>query len=571
MKQPQNSKNHILLLFCALILAFSFRLIRLGAMPLFDAEAEIALEALSIAEGASSTGASARGGAFPALVGLTGLDFAILKPSNFLARFWGAAISSLIVIIPFLFRERLGYWGATIAAFLLAISPELVGPSRLIGTPVMAAVCLLLGLGFLFQRKPILAGVFTSLGLMSGPGFWFGVVILGASVLVSELMFGFSKLLQPTSTTNMTSFWLRFGLSSALGILVIGTGFFMAPQGLNGVFSGLIQFVVGIFQKSILSFNWRVLGLVAYAGGAVVFGLWGGIRGTILRNKFDMFLLIWSGFGLIFYLFYPASQPSYLVWVTLPLWILTARAFSFGWRFPRYSRLLVVGTALLVIVVSAFMLLALRRLVQPGLPQGQQLNTLIALVGGMILLVAVVFLINYGWAEEIAQAGLLLGLAAVLSLGLVAASVNFTSLSPETSNELWLAGDPPITSKWLKISIDRVISWNRKGIDPIDIAVADFETPAMVWVLSAYEAVDFVPYLAPQSRPGILITDLLVSPEISSAYRGQDLVWSREILWNKMTPFQYLEWLITRTAPALDHEIILWVRTDLMPDEQFAP
>jgi len=224
-----------------------------------------------------------------------------------------------------------------------------------------------------------------------------------------------------------------------------------------------------------------------------------------------------------------------------------------------------------VIVVSAFMLLALRTLVQPGLAQSQLLNTLIVLIGSLILMVAVVLLINFGWAEDIAIAGLMSGVAVVVIAGLVAVSVNSTSLNPDTSYELWLPADQPITSEWVKISIDRVINWNKKGSEPIEIAVADFETPAMVWALSFYETVNFVPYLPPQSRPGMLITHLQLMPEISSAYRGQDLVWSREVLWEEMSPFQHLEWLLTRKAPTLENEIIFWVRTDLMPDEQFSP
>ncbi len=566
MKKLDKPTFHILLLVGALVIAFSFRLIRLGAMPLYDSEAEIALEALSIARGNSY-----EVGPFPAIVGLTGFDFFIFKPGNFLARFWAAAFSSLIVVVPFLFRERIGSRGAALSSLILAISPEMVGPSRLIGTPIMAMVCLLLGLGFLIDRKPILAGIFSALGLMSGPGFWFGVVTVGASLLVSDWLFGSSQVLTHTTIDRKKHFWLRFGISSGMVLLVIGTGFFMAPQGLSGVFSGFVQFFRGIFLPSTFSVELRLLSLIAYAGGAVLFGLWGGIRGAVLRNKLDQFLFVWAGIGLVLYLFYPAGQPSYLIWVTLPLWLLAARAFAFIWRFPHYSRLVVVGTALLVMVVSVFMLLAMRTLIRPGLGQTQQVNTFIALIGGLILLVAVVLLINFGWAEEIALAGLISGVAVVVLVGLVAVSVKTTSLSPEASYELWLPDDQPITTQWLKISIDRVLTWNEVRDEPVEISAADFETPAMVWVLSDYEPVNFVPYLAPQSRPGILITDIRAIPEISSAYRGQDLVWSRQVLWSEMTAFQYLEWLITRKAPTQENQIIFWVRTDLLPDEQFSP
>ena len=566
MKNPTKPTIHILLLFSALALAFSFRLIRLGAMPLFGSEAEIALDALSIAQGSPSDV-----GAFPAIVGLTGLDFLFFMPGTFLARFWGAVFSGMIVMLPFLFRQRIGLWGSTAASFILALSPEMVGPSRLIGTPMMAMVCLLLSLGFLFHQKPILTGIFLALGLMSGPGFWFGVLILGLAFLAADWLFMAGSDLFPLKLEGKGRFWLLFGLSFGLVLLLVGTGFFMAPYLLSGVLSGLVDFVRGIFEPLSVSLLFRLLSLLAYAPGAIIFGLWGGIRGLLLRNKLDMFLLLWFGFGLVFFLVYPAATPSYLVWVTLPLWVLASRAFVQVWRFPRNSQLVVVGTILLVVVASAFMLLALRTLIRPGLSQDQQLNSFIALLGGIILLVAVVLLVHFGWGEEVALSGFLSGMAGVLLAGMVALSVNTTSLSTESSFELWLPEEEVISSEWLQVSIDRVLEWNKIRNAPVEIAVADLDSPALAWALQDYAPVDFVPYVPPQSIPGILISDVQALPEIASAYRGQDLVWSREVLWDEMSAFQTLEWLIIRKAPTEEHQIILWVRTDLMPDEQFSP
>mgnify|MGYP006288768255 CR=1 FL=1 len=566
MIKTNKSKLHLLLLLGILVLAFSFRLIRLGAVPLFNSEAEVALEALSVARRSPYNV-----GPYPAVVGLTGFDFFIFRPGNFLARFWGAIFSGLIVVLPFLFRERIGLWGATIASIILAISPEMVGPARLIGTPLMALACLLLGLGFFYQRKPILTGIFFALGLMSGPGFWFGGIVLVLSFLVADWLFDASQVFVPAEVERNGRFWLFFSISFGLVLLVVGTGFFLAPQGISGIFSGLMEFVRGIFQPSSASVRIRLLALIAYAPGALILGLWGGIRGLNLRNKLDLFLLVWAGFGLLFFLVYPGGSPSYLVWVTLPLWLLAARAFAFTWRFPEESKLIVIGTALLVIVVSAFMLLALRSLIRPGLDQAQQVNTFIALLGGLILLVAVVLLVNFGWGEDIAFGGLLSGAAVIVLAGMLAVSVNSTSLTTERSYELWLPQDQSITTKWIRTSIERVLDWNAVREEPLEIAVADYDVPAMVWALSEYDPVDFVPYLPPQTRPGILITDLQAIPEISSSYRGQDLVWSRDLLWNEMSAFQFLDWLITRSAPTRENKIILWVRTDLMPDEQFSP
>ena len=566
MEKTKTSTLHILLLFGALALALSLRMIRLGADPLSNSEAEIALEALSAARSESYVV-----GAFPALVGLTGLDFFIFNSGDFLARFWPAVFGALIVLVPFIFRERMGLVNATAVSFILAIAPEMVGPSRLIGTPMMAMVCLLLGLAFFYRRNPLFMGVFFALGLMSGPGFWFGALLLALSFIVSDVLFHTGHLFTSQVIEKKTRFWLIFSLSFGLAILVVGSGFFRSPQGLSGVFAGLVQFATGIFHPPSISVSLRLISIAAYAGGAAALGIWGLARGVIQQNKLDQFLAVWVVLGLLFFLVYPGSEPVYLPWVSLPLWFLAVRAFVSTWRFPEKSRLVVIGMGVLVVAASAFMLLALRALIRPGLTQAQQTNTFIALIGGAVLLVAVVLLINFGWGEKAALSGLFSGMAVVIVAGLMAVSVNSSSLSTDRSYELWSADQHRVTTEWLQLSIDRVLEWNRVRDNPVEIAIADFDQPAMRWALRNYGAVDFVPYLAPASQPGMLITDVQALPEISSAYRGQDLVWSNEVLWQEMTAYQFLEWSITRSAPTQEKRLILWVRTDLMPDEQFSP
>ena len=165
-------------------MALALRLIRLGVLPLGDSEAILALQALAVARRGTTSF-----GAFAAFTGLTGLDFNLFSAGNFMARFWFALTGALVVFVPWLFRERIGHWPALLLAAVLSISPEMVGLSRIIGSPMMAFVFLLLVLGLFFKRRPILAGAAFALALMSGPGFWMGLVILGFSGLVLKTIF----------------------------------------------------------------------------------------------------------------------------------------------------------------------------------------------------------------------------------------------------------------------------------------------------------------------------------------------------------------------------------------------
>jgi len=565
MKLENKPIFHRLLLSSAFITALALRLVRLGAMPLTDMEARIALQALAVGQKTETVL-----GGHMTYVGLTGFDFFLLHASNFLARFWPAMFGALIVFVPFLFRKQLGHWPASILSFILALSPEMVGLSRVIGSPMIAFVMLLLAFGLIIRKKPILSGVSFALALMGGSGFWTGIVLIGFILLAAKVILKLSFHDYLDEFFKHKDDRLKFLIAFGLTVLLVATGFSLAPEGLSGVFSGGVDFVRGFGMPYIEPFVLKPLALAAYSLPAVIFGIWGGIRGLIKRNKLDIFLLIAALAGFIYLLLYPNATPADIIWVTLPLWTLSARVIAAVWRWPEENKFVMVITVVMVVVVFAFTLLAMRSLVSPSINTEARLTTFIALAGGLVLLIALVLLVTYGWSEDVALPGFLMGLSVVVLLGMLSLSVRTTSISLERTHESWYPQESSLSTQWVKISLDRVLEWNKRTTMPVEIAVADFDTPGMRWVLRDYENVVFVPYVPPSSQPGVLISDTLTQPEISNSYRGQDLVWSQTPDWQGMTPFQNLNWFITRDAPETTKEIIFWVRIDLMPDEQFS-
>jgi hypothetical protein len=566
MKRDKHFYIHILILLAAFLVALGFRFIRLGALSLSNREADIALQALSVAQGRQ-----AEYGPYAAIVGLTGADFFVFEAGNFMARFWPALLGALVVFVPFIFRKQIGSWPASALSVLLAFSPEMVGLSRMLATPVPAMVCLLLAAGFLIHKKPLLTGITLSLGIMSGPGFWMGTVILILAYFISRWAFKI-LLFECDDTTHLHEkrFWQRLALGWVATTAMVGTGFFLEPALLSGVWAGLAVFVQGFGAvDTALPLVHLPLILVAYAAPAVLFGAWGTIRALLARDRMGIFLTFWWVIGFVFLLFYPAREPAHMIWVTLPLWILSARVVVDAWRLPESGRLVMAVTAVLVVAVSAFMALSLRTLVSPTLEQGRQLNFFLALFGGVVLLVAIILLVSYGWSEDIALPGLLLGLVIVFSAGLFSVSVNSTGLAPERSYELWYPDEGEISADLLMLSIARIQDWNGTGESDIDLFVSGFDTPAIHWALRNQQ-VSFVPGLPPEAQPAMLITPADEIPEISNSYRGQDLVWSRTVLWRELPPFQYLRWLIIRDPMVIQEaRLIFWVRTDTLPDHQY--
>src|ERR1041384_6364339 len=95
-------KNEGWLYWLAFLIALGFRLIQLGATPLTDSEATLAMQALHITRGASPLL-----GPQPAYILLTSILFAVIKSTNFMARFIPALVGSALVFTPHFFREQL--------------------------------------------------------------------------------------------------------------------------------------------------------------------------------------------------------------------------------------------------------------------------------------------------------------------------------------------------------------------------------------------------------------------------------------------------------------------------------
>ena len=160
------------------LIALGLRLVQLGAAPLTDSEANLALQALHIANGTRPLL-----GPQPAYILLTSVLFLIFESSNFMARLFPAIVGSAMVFTPMFFREKLRPRPALILAFLFAIDPGLVALSRLAGGVVLAVAFTLFAWGMWNRRYFVLAGIFAGLALLSGTSIWMGLLGLGLAWL----------------------------------------------------------------------------------------------------------------------------------------------------------------------------------------------------------------------------------------------------------------------------------------------------------------------------------------------------------------------------------------------------
>ncbi len=567
--KPRKPLNEPLLYLIAFCLALFVRLASLGNTMLTDYEASYALQALNI-----SRGAHPLMGSQPGYVLLTSILFFLFGSGNqFLARLWPALFGSLVVIIPWIWRKRLGKLPAMIMAFALAFDPGLLALSRQVGSPILAVVGLWLGLSLSAAGSWALAGILLGLGLLGGPSFWLGAIGLGGGWLISRRWVDGARELEtaqgagsaePSAPSHRTS--LARLLYFAVGTLVlVGSLFFVYPQGLSGIFEGLHSFLAGWITPDGVPLATILLALAVYQPLALILGLWGAVRGWRHLDAVDRLLSMIAGVSLFAILVYPSRQVSDLAWVLLPLWGLAAREASRHLDISPKELIPAVGQALLVIVMAGFIWLNLESMVMnlaspstTGLYAG-------FILGALLLTLLTSILIGWGWSSRVVRFGLVWGSSAALILYLVSVASGAGGYRDAFVSSLWLRGASEPHANLVLQTVNDFSRWNTGVVDDLGVQVVGVPSPSLQWLLRNYTGVQFTGHLSSATAPAIVITPKAQEPALSASYRGEALTWYEQPNWSQMLAGDFLHWIVYQTTPTTKTAIILWVRSDQFP------
>jgi hypothetical protein len=543
----------------AFILALAVRLIKLGAPPLTDVEARWALQALGIAQGTHPAP-----GSQSAYVLLTSILFFVYGGgTNFLARLIPALVGSALALVPYLFRERLKPRPSLILAFFLALDPGLVALSRQAGSPILALTFLFLAWGFWDHRHSRWAGVFAGMAVLSGSSLWEGLLGLGLTWLIRQ---GMEHGLKTESASRPArSEWLNalwFGLGT---LVVVGTLFFLVPNGLSAWMSSLPEYLRGWVQPSGLSSGTMLFSLIAYQPLAVIFGLIALARGWMHRSRRAMRLSLWMLTALLLALFYPARQVSDLAWMLIPLWSLAALELARHVRVVPEERREALGVAGLCVLILVFMWLDFTSLLQTAGAADQAALRAWLLFGSFFLLIVSVLLVAVGWSVRSAKLGAVWGLVAALGVYSFGAMTGAAQLRASPTTELWSPGETVPEANLLLTTVDQMSDWSDKNANAQPVTIDGINSPALQWLLRGHK-LEIVDALDASASPPIVITANRNNPKLASAYRGQSFIWRQTPLWDQAQLIDWMNWLAYRQMPKNSEAIIVWVRDDLFLD-----
>ncbi|MBN1453489.1 MAG: hypothetical protein JW963_20910 [Anaerolineales bacterium] len=585
--QFRSIKHESVLYVIAFILAAALRFIQLGALPLSDTEAGWALQAYNVAQGTRPLL-----GSQPIYILPTSLLFFLFGDSNFLARFLPALAGSTLILVPYLFRERLKPVRALLLAFFLALDPGLVSLSRQAGSLMPALTFVLLAWAFWWHKRPRAAGIFAGLALLSGPSVWAGLLGLGLAWVLRRTME------RPSATAKEEDDQEKAGqgvegvrradLKVALTfggatILLGGTLFLLSPNGLSAWLEALPVYLAGWARPSGVSGSRLLFSLVAYQPLAVLFGLVAVVRGWWQGRRRYVRLSLWLVTALLVAIIYPARQVGDLAWALVPLWALVALELSNHMRIFFEERREVAGMATLVLLLLSFAWLDYAGIaLDPRNPVNVTSNVVqiggrvlfenlpptryILLFSVLLLLLVSVLMVALGWSARTARLGSVWGLTVALGIYALGMAWGATGLRTPDGWELWWHGKQPAQAELLLATVNEQSEWSTGDAFSQDVTLLGIDSPALEWLLRGRN-MRMASALDMQDAPAIIISSSQMGdPNLPIAYRGQDFTWRREPSWGVLSIYEWIKWSVFREMPYDSEMVIVWVRNDLFID-----
>ena len=523
-------KNEGWLYWLAFLIAIGLRFAKLGAAPLTDSEARLALQALHLAQGQSQSLAPQS-----AYILFTSLFFAIIQSTNFMARVVPALVGSVLIFTPFFFREKIKPRPALILAFLFTIDPGLVALSRISGGTILAVTFLLFAWGMWINRRITLAGVFLGLALLSGPSIWSGLLILGLTAI-------FLRGINPKPTedqrpttedqpnkqsdqiANRKSGIANFLLPLIITFLLAGTLFFTAPSGLSAALASIPAYLTGWVSPSTMTSGRTLLTFVSYELLGISLVVLALIRGFRTSSKRILRLSLWLAVALLLAVFY--RQTNELAWAIIPLLTLAAIELSNALAIYREEYLEVGVVVLAIVILTTYIWFNIANIaLSPNqIPTTVPIFGIVqnpryfVLFGSLIILLVSVGLVAFGWSARTARLGTTWSLVIFLGIYSLGAAWGASGMRTPGGVELWLPDSRPLQADLLRASVSQISDLSLGHIDAQPVTIFGISSPALEWALRN-NPVTVVQTLDPQVAPPIVITPVMNDLALPSAYR----------------------------------------------------
>lgn len=550
------------------------RLWNLAASPLSTREAAQAIAAFN--------GSAMPAGGSPVLFAINQVLFGLFGTTvnDGGVRLIAALFGTIMVLLPALFRDQIGRYGALVAALMLAVSPTLVAASRSLDGSIVTATCALAAIGFGLryftrQKRPDLIGlaIAIGLGLTSGEGLITIVLVLIPALLIAYRWMASDEDRAKVQQLRRDEHALRDAvLIGGAAFMLAATALLLRPAGLANVPESVSAWVSAWSAPDAIGAVRLFQIMIVYEPLILLFGLAGLIMSLRRVTGLILLLGLWAIGAFIVALLQPGRQVLDLALVLTPLALLGGvlverlaldleqhgawKAEGLFWLAAAvllgFAAINAGQTAMGPAATNAFL--------------GTQLNRVTSLSVGMVLLAAVilgVFVLLIGWRATVRAAAITL--VAVLALISFSSAWNLTQMRAGDPHELiW---GPTATSPDVRALREMLQAASRQDtgfVDQAQIAVTLPQDDVLLrWYLRDFKRAQYNAVVSDLAPIVVAPAGSTFPPFVPDAYQGQRF--NTQTLWepSQLTDSDVLRWWLYREsdiAPQPTQTYVVWLK-----------
>jgi uncharacterized protein (TIGR03663 family) len=555
------------------MIAAGLRFYALGAQPLRESEAAQALAAWRFSQG-NFEGAV---GYSPLLFLGNVFTFFFLGASNALARWMPALSGTLLSILPYFLRRRLGRSAALFASILLALSPSTLFFSCHLGGPIVVAACVLAMLvgffGYLDSKQPkyaYLIAVALALSLSTAPLIYTFILIFGTFLLLLGLVYrlaevdmGWSAVLAAWRVVREEKALLKnMALVWVVVLVLVCTAFLLNFAGLPAALDFLPAWLAQLVpQPGSQPWYYDLQLLVLYEPLLLVFGLIGLVYHYLRqRDILTTFLLYWTVAAAVIYALPGQKAPGNVLLLVLPLALLAS--LLLGRLGDQVAQVATWGAEGLFMALSLPVVVFFAIRLADYASSGQAVYLYLALVAFIVLpcLVALCWM-WLGPGPALRCGGIILLLVLAIPTVGLSVGLNYHRAADPREPMVTEATSPSMVD--LVTTLERVSSHQEGDPHVIAVTVEEATGPILAWQLRDFGNTRFVEQLSPSIETPVVITLAEEEePTLGGSYVGQDF--ALQATWNPegLTRTERVRWLLYREAPTPveSRDVVLWVR-----------
>ncbi|MDO9086004.1 MAG: hypothetical protein Q7U53_07355 [Anaerolineaceae bacterium] len=543
------------------------RFINLGDLPLSDSEAKVSLAALSLISGNYEGFLTDQ----IFLANILGILFYLFGHGDVVARFFPAAIGSVFILTPALFRNYFDRRILVILSFWIAISPTFVSMSRQVDSSILFLFSITLFVFFFIKKSASFSAIFLVVSLLCGKVFFWNLVPVVVSMIYVYFFSNrneYSPIIQILERVKEFH-WKKFGIYFLGSYALISTFVLIFPRQFSGLGNSFVSYLEIWSLPSITIFSDLVRGLFFYEIAAIVFGLFGMVL-ILRKNQFaGLFLIGIMTFTTVQIILVAEKNIVWNIWIVLPLMISGSYFINKYVSLPKYVSAKIVIISLISLAILFFISLAFMSMFS-NVNQINQDNSLrvFFIVAGFALIIGAGLLVGWAISWEIAGKSFLFLFISYFFIFTISASWNASGLRHPFYNEILRINEVPIESNLLISTLQDYSEWNYGDKNTLKIFVVNYSKPSLIWSLRNFSNVNYVSVIPQFDSIDAIITDVNQNVVQGNAFRGQEILWTSKPAWKLMISSELTQWFLTRRAPQdmlFQQSLIVWIRNDLFP------